>query len=1695
MPKYMFPLLAFLMIVKISGSAIYEQGQKVEFDLNSGYRISLDSSALSNSKDYKRSIYLPAKIDHEIECTGKGRVVISERMKLRDLEFAVINVEVSEEFTSEDSLVIEVNFEGTLEEFPDQISPSFYRMYKAIMPELAELEIWREIELLPHSILFVYPQISNTDFIQAYEYLKEWKAQKGNIVYEYEMPPNGTSTTLKDYILQAYTQWDVPPEYVCLIGDAGGSYSIPTKFYEGGEGDHYYTTLVGDDQISDIHIGRLSFNVINEWHTIVNKIIKYEKEPYIQNSDWFSRVLLTGDPTDSGESCVYTNINIKALIEHNYPEYNYYEVYEESFISGMLSAINSGVSYFNYRGYWGMSGWFEGTAGSTNNDMMLPFAVISTCATGDFAGEGNSRSESFIRAGTVSNPRGGIGAVGTATISTHTCFNNCYSMGVAYGLYADKLGTMGASHTRGKTALWLNYPQNPNDASTKFSYWNNLMGDPSIAIWITEPLLVEVLCDTILFREQENATVQVIDRFGNGIEGVDCCFYNSVASDQLYNVTTENGYCIYNLSDLTEEEYILTVSGQNIYPIQRNVLIIDEANLSIIELEYNDATGNGGFEPGETGTISFYIANNSADTQENIDLSVSSLSCDFSVNHNETIEELTVGEQYEVADIPIQYHGAGITGENLYLQINLDCVSFNLANTFDIPLSAMHVSLLSVDFSDNNNNIPESGETVYADFELLNEGSYDLIGVNLKVSCSSNFMILNNNNQNLGTIESGHNYLSGIPIEIEILDNYVNGNVVEFSFELSNIDGFECKLIETVNIGESNLNEPTGPDAYGYCIYDQFDGNYQEVNYEWIEINDQQELPLDDDGDMGMVTHVNLPFSIRFYNQEYTELSVCSNGWATPGHTESASFMNWAIPGEGGVSPIIAVFWDDLKYNTCSGIYYHYDPAEHYFVIEWDKLLNDWDNSEETFQLIIYDLEYYYSSNANNLMKFQYKEFNNTNQGSYTGYHNGNHGQYATIGIEDQRGLNGVQYTYNDTYPATGMELNNESALLIGGIIVPENSAWIITLGEEFIDQNGEESIQPGDTVELSTILQNIGNVCSGILNAELVTENDSDIYIQAGEIIVGELLGGELQEIEGFTFQVSDNCFPMELIEFELLVNSNDMFWSYPIFVNITAPILGLNNEVIDFGEVMYGYSSEYELLLFNEGSSDLEIYTIESSCEELNYDFETCIINPEESITVTLNYFSETTGVIEEELVIISNCYMDSVKTLSLSGEVLNAPQMIIDSSLVNFQIEENSVGSYSFEVHNSGEGTLKISAELTGFYNSWLGSHFDGGYLNLSEPIITTEEFSIETWARMDGPGFQVHPINIVFSQREDQCGDGRSSISFNCQDNANTATIGVRGAESTGTTVSYPSPEFGGWHHYAGVVSTDFIKLYIDGELKASDINQEIGGYFDSIDHTTIGAHIYSGQLKSSFNGMIDELRIWDRVLSDEEIYDYYNKSRSLASEGLLAYWTFNETGNWENLIDSNVNTSAQGDIWHDESNAKIMDWIYLDENKMELSSDATGQFIVNFDSSWLLESDINYEAFLNLSTNDPLLPEITIPIILEIVPAGGESDDEVTNLNYLGQSYPNPFCLGESRNEIKIEYALSKVNTETSLIIYNIKGQQIRKIGLALGKNGKGEIYWDCANSQGKEVAAGIYFYALCQKNNFITPARKLIIIK
>ena len=96
---------------------------------------------------------------------------------------------------------------------------------------------------------------------------------------------------------------------------------------------------------------------------------------------------------------------------------------------------------------------------------------------------------------------------------------------------------------------------------------------------------------------------------------------------------------------------------------------------------------------------------------------------------------------------------------------------------------------------------------------------------------------------------------------------------------------------------------------------------------------------------------------------------------------------------------------------------------------------------------------------------------------------------------------------------------------------------------------------------------------------------------------------------------------------------------------------------------------------------------------------------------------------------------------------------------------------------------------------------------------------------------------------------------------------------------------------------------------------------------------------------------------------------------------------------------------------------------------------------------------------------------------EILPASFE----------LFQNYPNPF-----NPATIIEYSLPK-RSDVNISIYNILGQKTKN--LVSGEYGAGiwQVVWDGTDSDGRQVASGIYFYRI--KASVFVMSRKMLMLK
>jgi hypothetical protein len=898
-----------------------------------------------------------------------------------------------------------------------------------------------------------------------------------------------------------------------------------------------------------------------------------------------------------------------------------------------------------------------------------------------------------------------------------------------------------------------------------------------------------------------------------------------------------------------------------------------------------------------------------------------------------------------------------------------------------------------------------------------------------------------------------------------------------------------------LEVGEVYVTDPLGPDECGYYCYDDGDIGYDLVpDYNWIEIDPNYGGPgtiitLYDFGDMGDIENIDLPFVLRFYGNNYTTITVCSNGWLTPGETEIRSFMNWHIPGPLGPSPIIAPFWDDLKTSN-GNVCYFYDQTQNFFIVEWSHLQNDYDNSEETFQVILLDSNFYPTTTGNSEIKFQYKTINNINQGNYGFY--SNHGQYATVGIEDHTGTVGLEYTYNNQYPTSAKILENEMALLFTGSPTPTGSPFVIYDSYEIDDSQGNNNgiVNPGDTIAMTLTLRNVGIETAFNVTA-LLSTTDTFVSITDSLKSFGNIDSSETGTSLGdYIFDVTTICPDQHIIVFDLNITADDdNEWSSSFAVEVLSSEIATSTDTLDFEEIYIGYPESMTLTISNTGSDVLNVTDIHSDNPDFTTDITSFSLQGGESQDVVVTVNTSFVGIISDTLFIISNDpdeYEICVSLLGLGIDLL-PPDISVYPDSIYEELYPGEISQQTLTIYNNGESDLNFEIENTVNSSAGIAASFDGedDYIEiLDNPLLNlTTDLSFGGWVKTGDVNMDWQPIIVKGEMWTGPISYYRSAYGFGIYNSLYYYDIytndGSGNLGRTTITVDVPDTE---WHFIFGTFNNGLMKFYLDGSL-TDTLNSSYSEINTNSGFLGIGREI--ALHTNHFYGEMDEIHIYNVVLDEQEIQSTMNTSLYGNEPGLIGYWNFNGDNPWYDISGNGNDGIAHGDMTLVESTAPIISWLSANPTFATVNPGSSMSIEVTFDAT-VLEVG-NYETSIIISSNDPDTPEVLVPVSLNVL-STGIVDNIYPLITKLERNYPNPF-----NPKTTINFSLEEPCNVT-LDIYNIKGQKVKTLVDSKFEKGIYDLTWDSKDSNGIAVSSGIYFYKF-KVNGKTESVKKMLLLK
>ena len=212
--------------------------------------------------------------------------IAGEPALMRDVRIVPIRINpvrynpVKKELAVAHRIEVQVSYEGTdlrnaAERPVRAISPSWGELMRSSIVNFDEV-IDVDEDLMGSYIVICENDASLVDIVESL--LLDWKRRIGHQAVLETYTPGASNYTLKAIIQDAYDNWEVPPEYVLLVGDDNGDYVLPGWSYY--VGDHPYAQLAGNDILADVAVGRMPAENLIQAIAIINKVLWYEKQPY-----------------------------------------------------------------------------------------------------------------------------------------------------------------------------------------------------------------------------------------------------------------------------------------------------------------------------------------------------------------------------------------------------------------------------------------------------------------------------------------------------------------------------------------------------------------------------------------------------------------------------------------------------------------------------------------------------------------------------------------------------------------------------------------------------------------------------------------------------------------------------------------------------------------------------------------------------------------------------------------------------------------------------------------------------------------------------------------------------------------------------------------------------------------------------------------------------------------------------------------------------------------------------------------------------------------------------------------------------------------------------------------------------------------------------------------------------------------------
>lgn len=522
---------------------------------------------------------------------------------------------------------------------------------------------------------------NNTNALAWADTLKAFRTKQGiltKVVTTTECGGN-TDSAIRNYIVNAYNTWDIPPAAVLLFGGWYNNSGVRPFFHTTLQGDYnpqryatdYPYSDMNGDSIADLAIGRVTARNAQEYKTFVQKTIEYESNPYT-DSAYYDRPIITAGheankwflihsqalngfyrnklgkhPTNlymvhSGsipDSCWSTGMNIDVLMNtfgpngQNYIPEDVNELHDwmsKSDSVPLINALNEGSFLTVYRGHSNYNAWwfpaFKYYTLDNVVDAANTFVISVSCSCGIFTNAGRGMVDAFC----LKEDGGSVGGIG-ANALTHSYFNDILGWGIYDCMWPEFLPDMGGSTlpefirpafalAEAKNYLDIYYflPNWWPGRGTSTKHIFGYTGETYLSLYTEVPQPLQVTHGLFMTTSANEFTV-------TADEGAVICLSQG---DEIIAVFQSNGQPhTFAMPDMMEgDHFTVTATKQNHFRYESEVYVVADTG-PFVSVENNGLlpeNSYGMLHNGENAHIGVVLHNYGNNTAANITMSLSS---------------------------------------------------------------------------------------------------------------------------------------------------------------------------------------------------------------------------------------------------------------------------------------------------------------------------------------------------------------------------------------------------------------------------------------------------------------------------------------------------------------------------------------------------------------------------------------------------------------------------------------------------------------------------------------------------------------------------------------------------------------------------------------------------------------------------------------------------------------------------------------------------------------------------------------------------------------------------------------------------------------------------------------------------------------------------------------------------------------